>query len=192
MSSHQEKIDYLNEVDKYIILLLGAKKGEPVKGPLWLQKEMFVIQDLYPELGEETDFEPYFLGPHSEIVQNEAEELRNSKFIDVVNRRFQLSKKGKEVFNILKHSYEDKLPKILEFKEILNDLERDELLAFIYFSYPSPEELEKESIEYKELLPKREKLAVSLYLKDKISAQKAAQIAGKDIDSFLEKLKTVV
>ena len=87
-----------------------------------------------------------------------------------------------------KNSEEKVIQKIKEFKGFLNDLTKDELLAFTYFSYPSQNELEKESIEYKDLIPKRKRLAISMYQKGKISAQKAAQIAGEHLEDFLEEL----
>ncbi len=192
MSTIEEKMEHLNEVDRFILLLAGANDQKSIPGPLWLQKEMYVLQNMYPELEDDTDFEPYFLGPHSDIVEDEAEELKNSNLITIEKGQIKLTNDGKKVFQLLKKKYEPKIEKISEFKEMLNDLPKNELLAFIYFSYPSPEELEKESIEYQHLLPKRKQLAISLFLKDKISAQKAAQIAGVNFQDFVENLKTVV
>ncbi len=192
MSTIKEKMECLNEVDRFILLLAGANDQKAIPGPLWLQKEMYVLQNMYPELEDDTDFEPYFLGPHSDIVQNEAEELKNSNLITVEKGQIKLTNDGKKIFQLLKKQYDPKIEKISEFKEMLNDLPKNELLAFIYFSYPSPEELEKESIEYQYLRPKRKQLAISLFLKDKISAQKAAQIAGVNFQDFVENLKTVV
>ena len=82
------------------------------------------------------------------------------------------------------------LQQIAEFKELLNDLTYDELLAFVYFSHPSLEEIIGESSWYEEFLPIRERLAISLYEKDKVSAQKAAQIAGEYLGDFLKKIKS--
>lgn len=186
------KIQQLNYVDRFILLLLGAKNYEYVPGPLHLQKEMFLLQNLFTELADETDYEPYFLGPHSEIVADETEQLASSGLIMAGSGKLELTSEGKQVFNILKTKSNSKeIRKIEEFKELLNNMTHDELLAFTYFSYPSPEELEKESIEYKNLLPKRKQLALSLCQKNKISAQKAAQIAGEYLEDFLEELKNV-
>ena len=192
MSMLNEKIEQLNYVDKFILLLLGAKNSESIPGPMHLQKETYVLQNLFTELADETDYEPYFLGPYSEIVANEAEHLKDSDLIRAEPGKFELTSDGKKVFDILKNkSNKEKIQKIEEFKELFNDLTRDELLAFIYFSYPSQNELEKESIEYAVLLQKRRKVAISLYPKDKISAQKAAQIAGEPLEDFLQELKNV-
>ena len=190
MSMIDEKIAELNEVDKFILLLLGAKNKEPIPGPIHLQKEMFILSNLFPVLDDETDYEPYFLGPHSEIVAGEAEQLSMSGLINAVSGNIRLTKDGIEAYQkLMKNASENEIEKIEEFKDFLNDLTKDELLAFIYFSYPSVEELEKESIEYKDLLPKRKKLAISLYKKEKLSAQKAAQIAGEDLEDFIHELE---
>ena len=192
MSEIDEKIAQLNEVDKFILLLLGAKNFEPIPGPIHLQKEMYLLQNVFPSLAEETGYEPYLLCPESEIVADEAEQLDLSGLIRALPGQIKITSEGKEVFeSVKKKSDEREIQKAEEFKDFLNDLTKDEVLTFIYFSYPSPEELEKESIEYKDLLPKRVKLAISLYKKDKVSAQKAAHIAGKDLEDFLKQLKQV-
>lgn len=192
MESRNEKIEQLNEVDRFILLLLRANHSKPVPGALWLQKEMFLLQDVFPNLAEETDFEPYLMGPHSEIVADEAEELERSKLVKTESGKIVLTTEGEEIADILaKKTKEKESQKIEEFKEFLNDLSKEELLAFVYFSHPFPKELAKESVEYKDLLPKRKKLALALYTKGKLSAQRAAQIAGIDLEDFLKELKTV-
>lgn len=192
MESRNEKIEQLNEVDRFILLLLRANRSKPVPGALWLQKEMYLLQNVFPSLAEEADFEPYLMGPHSEIVADEAAELEQSKLVKTESGKIVLTNEGKEIAEILaKKTNEKEAKKIEEFKEFLNDLSKDELLAFVYFSDPFPKELAKESIEYKDLLPKRKKMALALYTKGKVSAQRAAQIAGMDLEDFLKELKTV-
>ena len=192
MQSRNEKIEQLNEVHRFILLLLRANRFKPIPGALWLQKEMFLLQNVFPHLAEETDFEPYLMGPHSEIVADEAEELERSKLVRTEGGRIALTAEGKEIADMLASKTNEKEShKIGEFKEFLNDLSKEELLAFVYFSHPFPKELAKESVEYKDLMPKRKKLALSLYAKGKLSAQKAAQIAGVDLEDFLRELRTV-
>ena len=101
--------------------------------------------------------------------------------------KLELTMEGKQIFDVLKTKSSNKvIQKIEEFKELLNDMTHDELLAFTYFSYPSPEDLEKESIEYKHILTKRKQLALTLYQKKKISVQKAAQISGEYLEDLLK------
>ena len=189
-----EESHQINEVSRFILLLLGAKGGIPIPGPLWLQKEMLLIQDAIPSLADELDFEPYLMGPHSEIVANEAEELRKSSLIKTEGGKTSLTEKGKLlVEDLLRQADKKELEKIEELKDFVNDLPKDELLAFIYFAYPTDEietdAIKNESFEYQDLLPKRKKLARSLYMKGKISAHRAAQVAGDDLETFVEYLK---
>ena len=72
MEETDEIIAQLNEVSKFILLLLRTSNAEPIPGPLWLQKEMFLLQEVFANLADEVDFEPYLMGPHSEIVANES------------------------------------------------------------------------------------------------------------------------
>jgi len=187
-----EKIDLLNNVNKFILLLLGARDYAPVSGEIYLQKEMFLLQNLFPVLKDETDYRPYLLGPHSNVVEEKLNELISSNLIMSETGKIKLTPRGVQVFDILRtRSTAYEIQKVGEFKELLNDMTRHELLVFTYFSYPSQMELEKESTEYKDLLHRRKQLAVSIYLKDKVSAQKAAQIAGMYLEDFLEELKNV-
>lgn len=186
------KIQQLNHVDRFILLLLGAKNYECVPGSLYLQKEMFLLQNLFTKLSDETDYEPYLLGPYSEIVADEMEQLVSSRLIMAGAGKFELTLEGRQIFDVLKMESSNKeIQKIEEFKELLNDMTRDEILAFVYFSHSLTEELEPEPIEYKNLLSKRKQIALSLYQKNKISAQKASQIAGIHLEDFLEELKNV-
>jgi uncharacterized protein YwgA len=193
MEGINEKTSQLNEISKFILLLLRASDTKPIPGALWLQKEMFLLQNVFSKLAEEADFEPYLMGPYSEIVANEAQELQRSKLVKLDGQKISLTGEGKLISEaIMRKSDKKEIQKIEEFKELINDLSKEELLAFIYFSYPLPQEIAQESIEYKDLLPKRKKLAISLYQKDKVSAQKDAQIAGENLEDFIEDLKKVV
>ena len=73
------------------------------------------------------------------------------------------------------------LKAIDEVKELLNDLPKEELLAFIYFLYP---DMITESEELQDLLPKREELAVRLFQKGKVGLERGARIAGVDVPKF--------
>ncbi|MFH0970174.1 MAG: UPF0175 family protein [Candidatus Diapherotrites archaeon] len=192
MDQLDQTMSNLNEVDRFILLLLRANKYAPVPGALWLQKELFLLKELFPSLENETDFAPYFMGPHSEIVQQEADELVESNLIQQKNGKIILTNLGKEVADKLSRKAEKyELEKIEEFKDFLNDLSKDELLAFIYFSFMSEEDLKRESVEFPTISKNRKKLAVSLYQKEKVSLEKAAQIAGIPIDEFVDEVKLV-
>ena len=186
MSHIESKLEQLNEVSRFIILLLRSLGYAPIPGELWLEKELFLLKNVFPNLADETDFEPYLMGPHSEIVDDELKELKNSDIVRSDGHVLKLTNTGKKISeHLAENTNKKELKKIDEFKELLNDLTKEELLAFVYFSYDFPEDLAKESIEFNSLVPKRESLAKALFEKDKISAQKAAQIAGIPLEDFI-------
>lgn len=188
-----EKIAQLNEVDRFIMLLVGAKESESIPGPLHLQKEIYLLQKLFPNLATETGYESYFMGPHSEVVADEMDELESSGLIRSTSSSINLTSDGNVVSMILrKRSSKKEIEKVEEFKELLNDMTKNELLAFTYLSDPAQEGFEDESTEYKDIVRNREQLAISMYRKGKISAQKAAEIAGESFENFFIHLKSVL
>lgn len=179
----QEIISELNTPQKYSLLLLMADNYEPIPGNLWLQKELFVLSRNLEDLNTGSDFVPYFLGPYSEIADEGIELLELEGVIERDKHKIILTDFGKDVaVSLSKDQSKDTLDMITDFKGFLNDLNSDELLAFVYFTYG----MTKESKELKNLLPNRHKIALRLYKKDKVSLEKAAQIAGKDLESFLD------
>jgi predicted HTH domain antitoxin len=178
------KMDF-SPVQAFLILLLGSRNGEPVRGKTWLQKEMFLIAK-NTGLKEEVYFEPHFYGPYSETIDTELENLQILELV-AENGEIRLTGKGKEVYaNLLKIASTEKLELIKEVKEELNDLNEDELLAYIYFSFP---ETTKEAVRFENIERKRAQLAISLYEKEKVSLGKASEIAGMDIKAFMDEIR---
>lgn len=178
------KMDF-SPVQAFLILLLGSRNGEPVRGKTWLQKEMFLIAK-NTGLKEEVYFEPHFYGPYSETIDTELENLQILELV-AENGEIRLTGKGKEAYaNLLKIASTEKLELIKEVKEELNDLNEDELLAYIYFSFP---ETTKEAVRFENIERKRAQLAISLYEKEKVSLGKASEIAGMDIKAFMDEIR---
>jgi len=121
MAEINEKLAQLNEVDRFILLLLGAKNSEPIPGPIHLQKEMYLLQNVFPKLAEETGFEHYFLGPESEIVADEAEQLDLSGLIEARPGQLELTSEGKKIF--------ENLHKKSDGKEIQSRAETEEIAS---------------------------------------------------------------
>ncbi|MEI7857826.1 MAG: hypothetical protein WCH85_10025, partial [Methanomicrobiales archaeon] len=69
------------------------------------------------------------------------------------------------------------------YKEFLNDLSRDEILLFVYVSYP--DFMEKSAV-CERVIRKRIPTAISLYKKEKVSLEKAAFLAGLPVEKFLD------
>lgn len=62
-------------------------------------------------------------------------------------------------------------------------------MVFAYLS--TSHDMPAESAKYADIMQNRKQLAVSLYKKDKISAQKAAEISGEDFEDFFAHLKQI-
>lgn len=181
-------LENLTETQRYILLLLSSNNYEPIKGKLWFQKELFLLSKNSDELAEQTDFEADFMGPYSESAEEELEQLEFAKIIEKEGNKLKLTALGQEITRILeKNSSGEEKETIADFKEVLNDLTEDELLGFIYFTFP---DMIKESIKIEKIKPKRKNIALSLYSKSKISLGKALEIAGMNIDTFIKEAKS--
>lgn len=181
-------LENLTETQKYTLLLLSANNDEPIKGKLWYQKELFLLSRNSDELAEQTDFEADFMGPYSESADEELEQLEFAKVVEKEGNKLKLTGLGKDVAKILeKNSSEEEKEMVEDFKAELNDLTEDELLGFIYFTFP---EMTKESIKIEKIKPKRKNIALSLYAKSKISLGKALEIAEMNIDNFIKEAKS--
>lgn len=181
-----EALERASGVDRFILLLLGAKGCEAVPGPVHLQKGMYLLSRVFPELAEEAGFGPYPQDPCSDVVSGQTDALTASGLVKSAPEGYALTARGREAHRIMKRrSSADEAETAEDFKDFFNDLTRDELLAFVYFSDPREGDLGRESGEYKRLVPRRKRLALSMYRKDKVSVQKAAQISGECLEDFL-------
>ena len=187
MSDLKERIlKDLTPIRKFALLLLRAKDNEPIRGQLWYQKELFLLAKAFKELNEEADFEPYLLGPHSELADDELDELTQLGLAEKVGSKYQLTSEGEEIVNTIDKKIDVKEKEMAEeVKDFLNDLSEDELLTFVYVTYP---DMTEESIK-KKVTEKREEVAYHLYKKGKISIGKAAELAGFGLEKFSDFLK---
>ena len=177
--------DDLSITQKASILLIGANSFQPIKGRLWFQKELFLIAQNVGELAEEADFESDFIGPYSEIADEELDQLRREGIVS--KGKVELTPLGRDVANRLREQSPPAiLRQISDMKRFLNNLTKEELLGFIYYSYP---EMRVDSVEFAEIDKNRVQIAISLFGKRKVSLGKAALIAGMSQDDFISELK---
>lgn len=167
---------------QYILLLL---KGKAIEGKTKLMKELFFISKNIAELEKELEFEADNYGPSSEVITKYCEDLSNEGFI-------KLNKKGsKNIYKIdklgndyLKQSKSNlDLDLVDDIKELFDGLTYNETLALTYFTFP---EITNGSSVKSKIMDKRVELALNLYKKDKISLEKASEIAGLSYKKFLE------
>lgn len=178
-----------NDVGKqYLLYLLNANNQEPIKGKTKLIKELFFIANNVPSLQQNLNFEPDSYGPSSDKAINNLEEMSLLNLIKVENNSspkvYSLTKLGKEFLEESNENIDVLL--IEDMKSLINDLTKDELLALVYFTFP---ETTDESLVKGEIDRDKVRLAINLYKKDKISLEKASEIAGLPLLKFLELIK---
>jgi uncharacterized protein YwgA len=180
-------LEDLSEVKKNLLLLLSANSNEPINGKLWYQKELFLVSKNNKELEEEANFEPYFWGAHSELVDTEMEELVQLGVVEKIGFKYFLTNIGKDIAKtVSEKSPKDEKELIEDVKDFLNSLSKDELLLFIYISYPN---MCEEAVELKDLLPKRKEIAIRMYSKGKISIGKTSELTGVSVSEMIKELQ---
>ena len=65
-----------DELQKFIILSVDANQ-EPIMGRVKLQKMMFMLSNIIPEVAEQGSYDADNFGPYSEAVDSELEYLEN-------------------------------------------------------------------------------------------------------------------
>lgn len=190
MNISENLIVNLSDLQRISILLAGSDNNKSVKGRLWFQKEIFLIVNNIEHLKHYADFEADYMGPYSESLEEELIQLELDGILKTDNYKIYLTEYGMKISKILSEKIKDKelLNIIFDLKKLLNDLSEDELLAFIYISFP---DFTVESTKYEKLKPKLKNIAFRLYKKGKISVGKASEISGLPISNILLKEKQV-
>lgn len=175
--------DDLGQEGKILLRLVGSNNGEAVPRNLWLQKELFQLSKGFPDLEEFLDFQPHLQGPFSEEVEAVEKRLKRLGLIDRNSSgEIELTSKGRNFDDELQEEIPGHIQEAMkEIKDFMNDLSKDELLAYIYYTYP---EMTADSVEKKDIDDKREELAQQMYEEDKISLEKASEIAGMSISKY--------
>jgi len=165
---------------KLLIYVIGAL-DTPLKTRIKLQKLFFLVSNVFEDINDAFRFEPHLFGPYSEILDETSEELID---LDLIrknkNSPFVLTPEGKEEYKKL--SPKNELKEVIDdFKIFLNDMNDDEIMAFIYSFYP---EYTSESTEWDRLKKKRLKIALNLLRRGKISFSKAVNLSGIKYKEF--------
>jgi Uncharacterized conserved protein len=170
----------LEDEEKIILYSLGVLDNMPIKNKMKLQKLLFLVSNIFENYSDLLDFEPHLYGPYSENLDDILEDLIKMRLVESEGSQYKLSPLGKQLYDRLKPKKE--LITVLEdFKLFLNDLTNEELLTFIYVSYP---EFTSEAVKWNKLKEKRVQYAVQLLKKQKISFAKAVEISGLDAFDF--------
>lgn len=188
-STSENKKNNLNDIDdveKVFLILLEADGGEAIPSNLWLQKEIFMIAKNLKKLEDYLNFQPYNKGPYSETVENILDNLQFKGYVKKENSKIKITHRGKElVKKIYEIADEDLLDLIEDIKRFMNDLTKNELLLYIHETYP---EMTAQSVLKEDIEEDRVKLAKNMYRKEKISLEKASELARLSVSSFKSEL----
>jgi predicted HTH domain antitoxin len=188
MNLKEKILTKLSELDILILALFNANNASPIRDELFLQKEMFLVVNFIKEMMPSADFIPHIFGAYSEPVEISSKNLMAVNLIEKTPKGYQITNLGKEIFEKTSQKIPvEKKEAVEDFKEFLNDLSRDELLVFIYVSYPNM--AKPESSIYEETMQKRIPASVSMYKDGKISLEKAAFLSGLPIERFIDLLR---
>jgi len=185
----------LEKMERFFFMLLYApidgSLSVPVQGETWLQKEMYALSRIFPDIEEDADFEAYHYGSFSESVDEVKDQYKNSKYVTRDPQgQLQLSAKGLELAEeVWRAATFEERRAVQGVKQAYNDMGRDELLLFMYGTYP---ETAENSDVRERIMANRRRLALNLYKKGKVSYQKAAELAGMRLDDFMQQVKILV
>lgn len=174
----------LDIVQRYILALVGAASRAPIRERLWLQKELFVLAKQHPKLGEACGFSAHLQGPFSDTADEALKDLKNLGLVDYdsYGGNIRLTSAGAaEHEDLVKRMPSEVRDRVEEMKEFLNDLTENELLVFVYYSYP---DMTQESVLTDIVEKNRLRCSISLFRKGKVSLEKAAQLAGMTVAEF--------
>lgn len=185
--SIEDIVEDLTDLDLAILHLLHAGNNAPLKGEVAFQKEMFLIADYIDTIREQAEFIPHTFGPYSEAAEHAMRNLKSRGLVEEKYHEYQITPLGVAALGTAKSSFTaEQLEAIQGFKEFLNDLSRDEILLFVYVSYP--DFIEKSAV-CERVIRKRVPTAISLYKKGKVSLEKAAFLAGLPVEKFLDTVR---
>lgn len=179
--------------EKYFLMLLYApnnkdKLGIAVRGNTWLQKEMFLLSKSMEKLND-LHFDEHIYGPFSPVVESIQLQHINSETIrqPLENGPIRLTEKGIiQAKNLWEKATTLEREIVTKVKQLLNDMDMWELIAYVYSSYP---ETTKNSDVVDEFNKTRVDAAATLFKRKKVSLERAATIAGKAMEDFLDILK---
>ena len=196
-SPENTKLADFSTTERAILLALHEVKARPSPtletDHLWVQKVSFLfrklLESIHPEEGPASvGYIAYDLGPYSEEVEGALLALLKDKLIRLDDdKRFHLTSRGTEIAEELEASKPKATSALRSIVEVVELLNTNELILYVYATNP---EWAKES-KIKGILQNRSarfNLARKLYAAQKVSVERAAEVAGLPIRDFVSRL----
>ena len=173
-----------NVSKQYMLFLFDSLNEKPIKNKINIMKMLFFISINVPSLENQFNFEADNYGPSSDVVERNLESLHQENFLKHDKDGYQLNRLGKEYLNSRNFDNVD-FVLIEDMKRLFDGLTSDEVCALTYFTFP---DTTSESVILERIIKNREKLALKLFKKNKISVEKASEIAGISMVEMYELL----
>ena len=161
-----------------------ADNQAKIKGRTWLQKIIYIISKSLklPEF----EFKPYNFGGCSEEVIDLKEDYSNVGYITEDSSGIGITNIGIEDARAAWNKLDEKTRSYIDnVKRFVNELNEDELIAYVYSQWP---EDASNSLIRDRVMKRRVNIAVNLFKKGKVSLQRGAIIAGMSEKEFMETL----
>jgi len=174
------------DIEDWILLLFYLSPMKRFKSELYVQKALFMASHHIERLKASVEYKPYKLGPYSEQIKDNLENLEDAGYIKREQNYITITAEGeRKIRERLKLFKQEEVKILEEISEFIDSLDEDELLLFTYLIYGY---YEKSDIIYR-LLEKREEIATKMLNKGVISTSLAARLAGKSLPDFIKFLK---
>jgi len=177
-----------------VLKILNGLNAKPIDGKIKFQKIAFLVLRNFEEIFEFFDFKAHKFGPYSESLDYALEEVKNKEEAQIEKDAIKITENGKNVLNELESitelSEKEKKNKELIEKAIENIKEdfinftSNEMLAFIYKSYPDyiDDSIVADKMNY-------EKIFLELYDKGELGISKIAELMGWEFQEAYDFIK---
>ena len=192
MEMEQGIAETLDPVQRLVVLLAASNGGEPIMGGTRLQKMVFLLSELSDEMAERCGYGAGSYGPHSEIVGEAARRLGEAGVlrVDGAGGGIAATPTGRRVAGeIAGGEDDDMLDAIESCKDMLNGLPTDEVLAYVYLSYPR---MAERSAARDRIMRSKERHVMSMLKKEKISAERASELLGWHLEDVIRRRRSAL
>lgn len=185
MEPHRKVLGTLDPPQRLVALLAASDGGAPIRGRTRLQSMAFLLSEASDDMVERCGYGAGDRGPHSEIVGEAARRLGEMGVLrlDGGDGGISITPMGRRVaVGIAEGEDGDALDAIDACKDMLNDLPADEVFAYVCLSYPR---MAKRSAVHDRVMQDMERHVMSMLKKEKISAERAAELLERPLDYIL-------
>lgn len=170
----------LDQVDVIVLCAIGAD-GKPVNSRTKLQNILFIYSEYVPMMSHLLDYYPGESGPKSSKVEKSYEKLIKCNMIqndDTLSIGYQ----ARDAFDkIIELVGVENMKYLIEIKDFINSMERDEMLAYIYTKYPK---ISSQSVNFTDIIENNEYHITGLASKGIISGRLGAHLLGLEYRDF--------